>query len=68
MNSLNIDSSKYDIDHIDNDKESYDYNFLRNLQALTRKDHGVKTADQNIDILKKPRPSKRNVYRIKIKN
>ena len=63
-----IDSSKYDIDHIDNDKESYDYNFLRNLQALTRKDHGVKTADQNIDILKKPRPSKRNVYRIKIKN
>lgn len=63
-----IDSSKYDIDHIDNDKTSYDYNFLRNLQALTRKEHGIKTADQNIDILKNPRVSKKSLYRIKIKN
>lgn len=60
-----IDSSIYDIDHIDSDKTSYDYNFLRNLQPLTRKDHSIKTHDQNSDIVKKPRILKKKIYRKK---
>lgn len=39
-----VDSKKYDIDHINNDKKLLSYNHLINLQKLTRKEHNVKAA------------------------
>ena len=61
-----VDSSLYDIDHInDDDKNSYDYNFLRNLQVLTKKQHGKKTSEtrkKNVNI------RQRAVERLKVEN
>lgn len=39
-----VDSKKYDIDHINNDKKLPSYNHITNLQKLTRKEHNAKAA------------------------
>ena len=34
-----VDSSIYDIHHVSSDSTKYDYNYLRNLEKLTRAEH-----------------------------
>lgn len=63
-----VDSSYYDIDHIDNDKKKESYNHLSNLQKLSREEHNKKTGSTRIKIKEKKNDDKYLIWQIKVKN